>query len=85
MRLATLTNGLACSVAQVINVTSKVPLRVLDCCLMQVLKSKERPLVSSIFFMCLPDKVSHLCLLPAMFAWYVYKHYMYICKIPEHV
>ena len=25
--------------------------------ILQVLKSKERPLVSSIFFMCLPDKV----------------------------
>lgn len=25
---------------------------------LQVLKSKERPLVSSVFFMCLPDKVS---------------------------
>ncbi len=24
---------------------------------LQVLKSKERPLVSSVFFMCLPDKV----------------------------
>lgn len=28
----------------------------------QVLKSKERPLVSSVFFMCLPDKVVILAL-----------------------
>lgn len=31
---------------------------------LQVLKSKERPLVSSVFFMCLPDKVSLLVLPP---------------------
>ena len=30
-----------------------------QCGIVQVLKSKERPLVSSIFFMCLPDKASH--------------------------
>ena len=32
------------------------------CVALQVLKSKERPLVSSVFFMCLPDKVFLLIL-----------------------
>lgn len=28
---------------------------------LQVLRTKDSPLVSSVFFMCLPDKVRHSC------------------------
>ena len=38
--------------------------RLTHVCALQVLKSKDRPLVSSVFFMCLPDKVCIFCSSP---------------------